>query len=200
MTDTQHGTEDLASPRPPVRHRRWSRPTYVVPALVAGLALIAVAAYLFQPWRLLVDQVVDDPLPGAGAGARPGDPGAAGPTVLATGRFVSHEHATSGRVRVLRLPGGERILRIEDLETSNGPALRVWITDAAVRSGPAGWFVFDDGRYVDLGALRGNLGDQNYPVPHEVDLGELTSVSIWCERFSVSFGAAELDPRAYHRG
>ena len=192
MTDTQHGTEDLASARPPVRHRRWSRPTYVVPALVAGLALIAVAAYLFQPWRLLVDEVVDDPVPGAGADARPGDPGAGGPTVLATGRFVSHEHATSGRVRVLRLPGGERILRIEDLETSNGPALRVWITDAAVRSGPAGWFVFDDGRYVDLGELKGNLGSSNYAVPAGVDLTGLDSVSVWCDRFNVSFGAATL--------
>ena len=188
MTDTHSRVEDLASPRRP---RRRVRPALVAAAVVAGLLLAGVGAYLFQPWKLFVDDVVDDPLPGAVANA---DGSASGLDVLASGRFVSHEHDTTGTVRVLRLPDGERILRIDDLDTSNGPALRVWITDAELVDGRGGWFVFDDGRYVDLGALRGNVGDQNYPLPAAVDLDELTSVSIWCERFSVSFGAAELTP------
>ncbi|SHL39183.1 Electron transfer DM13 [Pseudonocardia thermophila] len=60
--------------------------------------------------------------------------------------------------------------------------------------GRDGWHVFDDGRRVDLGGLKGNIGSSNYPVPTDVDLTELSSVSIWCERFSVSFAAAELRP------
>ncbi len=117
---------------------------------------------------------------------------AAGPNVLAKGSFISHEHTTSGNVRVLKLADGTRVLRIEGLDTSNGPDLHVWITDAPVIQGRDGWFVFDDGAYVDLGPLKGNQGNQNYTLPAGVDLGDLTSVSIWCQRFRVSFGAAAL--------
>jgi hypothetical protein len=86
------------------------------------------------------------------------------------------------------------VLRIENLDTSNGPDLKVWLTDAPVIEGEDGWRVFDDGAYVDLGALKGNQGSQNYTIPADVDLSDLTSVAIWCDRFSVSFGAAELQP------
>ena len=65
----------------------------------------------------------------------------------------------------------------------------MWLTDAPVIEGADGWFVFDDGDYVDLGALKGKKGNQNDPIPASVDLSGLSSVSIWCERFSVSFGA-----------
>ena len=114
------------------------------------------------------------------------------PVELARGELVSHEHTTTGTARVLLLADGSRVLRVEGLDTSNGPDLHVWLTDAPVLEGRAGWFVFDDGAFVDLGELRGNQGDANYAIPPEVDLTELTSVSIWCERFAVSFGAAEL--------
>jgi hypothetical protein len=60
--------------------------------------------------------------------------------------------------------------------------------------GKDGWFVFDDGAYVDLGSLKGNRGNQNYSIPADLDLEGLSSVAIWCDRFNVSFGAAELKP------
>ena len=119
-------------------------------------------------------------------------PAAAGPVILATGTFISHEHDTAGSVRILELPDGSRVLRLEGLDTSNGPDLKVWLTDAPVIEGNEGWFVFDDGVYLDLGSLKGNKGNQNYAIPADADLSELTSVAIWCDRFSVSFGAAEL--------
>jgi hypothetical protein len=68
----------------------------------------------------------------------------------------------------------------------------VWLTDQEVRDGRAGWRVFDDGRYVELGKLKGNRGDQVYRVDAAVDLAAYRSVSIWCKRFAVSFGAAPL--------
>ncbi len=111
---------------------------------------------------------------------------------LARGDLISHEHTTTGAARLLRLSDGSLVLRLEGLDTSDGPDLRVWLTDAPVIPGRDGWFVFDDGRYVDLGPLAGNRGDQNYPIPSDVDVSALSSVSIWCQRFSVSFGAAEL--------
>ena len=72
--------------------------------------------------------------------------------------------------------------------------MHVWLTDAPVLHGSRGWHVFDDGRHVDLGSLKGNLGNQLYRIPARADLARLTSVSIWCDRFDVSFGAAQLVP------
>lgn len=114
------------------------------------------------------------------------------PEVLLTGALITHEHETTGKVAVLALPDGSRILRIENLDTSDGPDLKVWLTDAKVLPGRAGWHVFDDGRYRNLGNLKGNRGNQNYAIPQDVDLENFRSVSIWCDRFNVSFGAAAL--------
>lgn len=178
--------------------RTWIRRpiTWVVAAAVL-VAVAGVGLALFQPWKLVVDDTVneaapvvaapDDPAPGNAAPSA-----SAGPTILAQGQFITHEHDTTGKAVVLRLPDGGRVLRLEDLNTSNGPDLRVWITDAPVKRGTAGWRVFDDGKYTELGKLKGNQGSQNYTLPASVDLAQLTSVTIWCDRFNVSFGAAEL--------
>ncbi len=168
------------------------------PAVLAALAVLVVAAgvalYLFQPWKLFVDQTVAEAAPVAAAPAAPaaGAPVPSGPVVLASGELITHEHATTGSVQLLQLPDGSKVLRLEDLDTSNGPLLKVWLTDQPVIEGRDGWHVFDDGRYLDLGDLKGNIGSANYPVPADADLTDLTSVSIWCDRFDVSFGAADL--------
>ena len=73
---------------------------------------------------------------------------------------------------------------------------KVWLSDAPVIEGTAGWRVFDDNRHVDLGDLKGNIGSSNYPIPPDVDLAALSGVSIWCARFHVSFAAATLRPVA----
>ncbi|MFI5726907.1 DM13 domain-containing protein [Streptomyces cyaneofuscatus] len=177
---------------------------------MAGLsvAVVAVAVFglvWFKPWTLWVDETVREELPSAAATwtTTPATPqgapttstpssGPAGPQTLASGDLISHEHTTTGSVKLVRLEDGTHTLRIEGLDTSNGPDLRVWLTDAPVKAGKAGWHVFDDGEYVSLGKLKGNKGDQNYALPTGVDWSGYTSVSIWCDRFNVSFGAAEL--------
>ncbi|MEU8380204.1 DM13 domain-containing protein [Streptosporangium sp. NPDC048865] len=181
--------------------------------LALGAVALGVALYLFQPWRLFTVVEVNEapPVavapPGAGTGATapsdepaaPSDESAAPseeparePKVLTTGTFVSHEHETAGKARMLELPDGRRVLRIEDLDTSDGPDLRVWLSDQPVKKGNAGWFNLDDGKHLELGELKGNKGDANYAVPAGADLDSLRSVTIWCKRFSVSFGAAAL--------
>jgi len=87
------------------------------------------------------------------------------------------------------------VLRLENLDTSSGPDVHVWLTDAPVKPGKDGWDVFDDGKYLDTGKLKGNKGNQNYPLPAGTDLAGYTSVRLWCDRFNVSFGAAELTGR-----
>ncbi len=51
---------------------------------------------------------------------------------------------------------------------------------------------FADGDFVILGPLKGNSGDQNYPLPSDLDLTRFRSAAVWCNRFSVGFGAAPL--------
>ncbi|MEU3448011.1 DM13 domain-containing protein [Streptomyces thermolilacinus] len=188
--------------------RRMATKPVVIGALVVAVAVAGFGLYWFQPWKLWTDDTVRDALPEVTASApvappapsgAPGTPAAppspsadAGPRTVATGEMISHEHPTSGKVRVLTLPDGSQVLRIEGLDTDNGPDLHVWLTDAPVIEGRDGWGVFDDGAYVSLGKLKGNKGDQNYALPAGTDLSKYTSVSIWCDRFNVSFGAAEL--------
>jgi len=172
--------------------------------LALGAAGLVVGLALFQPWKLWVDQTVNEDLPTAAAttpaatsaapsaAAVPSAAAAPSARTLYRGTLVSHEHRTTGTVRVAELPDGSRVLRLEDLDTSNGPDLKVWVTDAPVLAGRTGWHVFDDGRYLNLGRLKGNKGNQNYPIPADADLSRYTSVTIWCDRFNVSFGAAEL--------
>ncbi|MEU7786267.1 DM13 domain-containing protein [Amycolatopsis sp. NPDC049159] len=173
--------------------------------LVAGLVAVAAGLYWFQPWRLWVDETVQDAFPVAASEPLPAPeprlpasppPGSvsrpAGPVELVTGTLISHEHPTSGTVRVLRAADGSLVLRLEDLATSSGPDVRVWLTDAPVKPGKDGWALFDDGKHFDAGKLKGNKGNQNYALPAGTDLSGYTSVSLWCDRFNVSFGAAEL--------
>lgn len=182
----------------------------IVTVGVVVVAALGIGLYLFQPWRLFTTVEVSEAVPTSAADlttektptpettasapeATP-SPTTIEPVVLAEGSFISHEHETTGEVRILELADGTRVLRIEDLQTSDGPDLKVWLSDQPVIDGVDGWGVFDDGEYVDLGDLKGNVGDQNYPIPASVDLTDFTAVSIWCARFAVSFGAAELDP------
>ncbi len=166
---------------------------------VALLSLLGLAAglYLFQPWRIFTSSTVTEDVPAvappASQSAEPtGELSAIAPRELVTGKLISHEHASSGTVKILELADGTRILRFESLDTSDGPDLRVWLSDAPVIEGAAGWHVFDDGAYLDLGALKANKGNQNYEIPAGTNLADYSSVSIWCARFTVSFAAAEL--------
>lgn len=167
--------------------------------LVAALVAVAAGLYWFQPWQLWVDETVQEAFPAAAPesqllapvpSAQASQP--AEPAELVTGRLISHEHPTTGTVRVLRAADGSLLLRLEDLATSSGPDVHVWLTDAPVKPGKDGWNVFDDGKHLDAGKLKGNKGNQSYPLPAATDLSGYTSVSLWCDRFNVSFGAAEL--------
>ncbi|WP_019888254.1 DM13 domain-containing protein [Streptomyces purpureus] len=170
----------------------------VTGVLVAAVLLVGAGLYWFQPWKLWQDDTVSEALPAVSAPpsapepatSTPGSPAA--PATIAEGKLISHEHTTTGTAKLIRLADGSHTLRLENLDTSNGPDLRVWLTDAPVKEGTAGWRVFDDGKYVSLGKLKGNKGDQNYAIPADVKLSDYSSVSIWCDRFDVSFGAARL--------
>ena len=110
--------------------------------------------------------------------------------VEASGEFISRSHPTMGQVEVLGDGTGQRFLRFEDFRTDNGPDLNVYLS-AAPPDAPVGQFTDE---FVDLGDLKGNVGSQNYEIPRDLDLDRYSTVVIWCVRFSVIFGAAELVP------
>ncbi len=113
-----------------------------------------------------------------------GEPEMAGDIeTLFSGNFednVINGYDVTGTAQVLT-DGDQRVLRLEGFNSPNGPDLKVYLRA-------------DNGDFVSLGDLRGNIGDQNYDVPADVDLEVFNSVDIWCERFSVGFGLAGLSP------
>lgn len=179
----------------------------VAGAAVAAVAILAIAVW-FQPQRTLFDQTTNEQIPDvavvAAATAEIEDLARTGPSVdneegaadrsddpveITSGDFVDVAHGGTGRARLLGFGDGSQVVRLEELDLDNGPDLRVILSRAPVDS-PAG--EYDEGDFVDLGALKGNKGNQNYEVPAGVDASEYASVAIWCRRFNTTFNAAPL--------
>jgi hypothetical protein len=152
--------------------------------------VLLVAWYAFRPERLFVNQRVHEELPAAQAANSSARP-------LASGKFHSVAHATSGTATVYQLADGTRVLRFTDFKTSNGPDVHVYLVVADDASDNES--VIKAG-FVDLGSIKGNIGDQNYTLGSDVDLSKYRAVSVWCKRFSANFGAAALSTnRVAHR-
>jgi hypothetical protein len=147
-----------------IRHR-----TLRVPVLGA-FVVTAAAVGGFLAWTTLHDKVVHEKL-------------AAG-VELRAGRFRSLEHSSHGLASIIRLSDGRRLLTLRDFSTSPGPDLRVRLvvgrsTDGSSRGA------------LDLGALKGNKGDQQYELPAAAG-ARYQTVVIWCRAFSAEFASAML--------
>jgi hypothetical protein len=147
-----------------------ARRTLVVLATVVVAALVVAFGY-FEVHTLVIDDRVDESVPTAAASTWQGS-------------FDGLDHETSGDASVLDATTGQ-FVRFTDFRTSNGPDLRVYLV-------PEGSTDVDDA--IDLGPLKGNVGDQNYAVPSATDLSRYSNVLIWCVRFDSPFGVAALAP------
>jgi hypothetical protein len=96
----------------------------------------------------------------------------------------SHEHETRGAATLVRLPDARRYITLTGFATSPGPDLRVRLVHGDTPDGGAAG-------NVDLGALKGNRGNQQYAVPPGVRVRG-ASLVIWCRAFSAPFGSARL--------
>ena len=114
------------------------------------------------------------------------------PQVIAEGQFVDADaiHKGRGRATLYELPEGRHVVRFEDFRTTNGPALVVYL---AKHTAPTTASDVTDNGFLKLGKLKGNVGNQNYPVPEGTDISEFNSVVIWCELFGVLFSPAALE-------
>lgn len=106
-------------------------------------------------------------------------PAASGPVAVKSGSFVKVEHDGSGNATVFKQTDGTYILRLENLDVTNGPDLRVRLL------GP-------NGASLDLGGLKGNKGNQNYELPAGFDPAKWDAADIWCRAFHVQFSKAAL--------
>jgi hypothetical protein len=154
---------------------------------LGGIALV-IAWYTFRPELLFINQTVNEQLPVAETVSMAMSKGTE-PMVLAKGDFRGLAHETKGAATVHQLADGKRILRLSNFETSNGPDVHVYLVAAEVAKDNA---TVKQAGFIDLGSLKGNKGDQNYEIPANADLNKFKSVSIWCARFGVNFGAATL--------
>lgn len=104
--------------------------------------------------------------------------------MLQTGTFVGVGdgiHNAEGIAKVIPIENAGKILRLEDLISTNGPDLYVYLsTDKSASD------------FVNLGRLKANIGNQNYEIPAGTDLTKYDTVLIWCRAFSVLFGSLEL--------
>ena len=135
-------------------------------------ATVAMASAMAEP-----DTVMEEPMPSAEM------------SVLLQGSFYDIIHVGGGQALVYQLADGSRILRLQDFEVDNGPELHVYLVP--IDPVPSSIGIEIPGS-VDLGRLKGNIGDQNYEVPADLDLSQFQSVVIWCQPFRVPFIAAAL--------
>lgn len=113
------------------------------------------------------------------------------PTLVASGQFIDADarHKGSGDANIYRLSSGEHMLRLENFRTTNGPALVVYLSKHV---SPMSAADVRESELLNLGKLKGNVGNQNYPIPMGTDIEQFRSVVIWCELFGVLFSPAVL--------
>jgi hypothetical protein len=141
------------------------------------LALVALAAlwYWFRPEKAFIDRTVEE----ADVQGQ----------VILRGEFRGIAHETEGKAVVVQSSHGNRVLRLSDFKTSDGPEVEVYLV--AAEDAPDDESVTTAG-FISLGALKGNLGSQNYVIPPNTDMTKHRCVAIWCKRFGVNFGVAPL--------
>jgi len=156
----------------------WRRPGLRV-AVTAAYLLTAVVAGGYLGRSMFLDDEVNERV------ARVTPEGSRN-VLLGRGSFEPLAHSAAGRATAIRTAAGARVLTLTNFEVDNGPDLRVYLV-----SGPAR----DESEveeFEDLGALKGNRGNQQYDLPRGLDLERFTTVVIWCRAFSVNFARAPL--------
>ena len=119
-------------------------------------------------------------------------PATAGAVKLKEGQFEDQDrvHKGSGTATIYRGPDGSYLLRLENFDVTNGPDLHVILTP---KRDPDSHGDVNTSGSADLGKLKGNRGNQNYPIPADVDVAAQGSVVIYCVPFQVIFSVATLE-------
>jgi Electron transfer DM13 len=168
----------------------WRSRELRVPVLGAYLLTAVVVGVYLGRSTLIDDEVnervvtVSPPAPASAGGARASE--RPRNVLLGRGRFEPVAHSVTGTATTIRTAAGARVLTLTNFEVDNGPDLRVYVVAGPARDESE----VDD--FEDLGALKGNKGNQQYELPRGLDLRRYSTVVIWCRAFSVNFARAPL--------
>lgn len=165
------------------------RPALRTPMRVTFLAVAAASAVGFYWTSIRDDRVNEAVVTGVAVSRAPASGSTQAPVAnieVARGDFSARAHSGRGTAAVVDLAGGGRKLTFTDFATDNGPDLRVYLVRGPVEGDG------DVDEFVDLGRLKGNVGDQQYDIPEGTDLTSYSTVVVWCRAFSVNFTQAEL--------
>jgi hypothetical protein len=151
--------------------------------ILIGIPVIVGAWWAFRPEKLFINQKVNEAAP-ASLNSEP--------QPIFTGKLEGKIHQTGGRATIYKAADGKRYLRLSDFATSNGPDVHVVLVRAEDKQLKQE-IVKGELDRVELGALKGNQGDQNYDLPAAAGLNKYQAVAIYCERFHALFGVAKLE-------
>ena len=148
---------------------------HTVLIILIVIALGSVGWYLASP--LFIDKVVNEDVIKTGAQQD------SQTMLISQGSFVDADgfHKTKGTVKIVEKEGKKYVV-LEDFEATNGPDLKVYLSDDTKAS-----------NYISLGELKGNKGNQQYELSLEENVANYEYALIWCEQFSVLFGSAKLE-------
>ena len=109
--------------------------------------------------------------------------------VLKRGSFITIDalHWGEGSATIYAL-SDRRILRFEDFRSSLGGDPRVYLARDPQPGSAAQ--IGDD--YLDLGRLKGNVGNQHYILLDDVDISVYQSAVVYCKRFETVITSARL--------
>lgn len=165
-----------------------------LPLLIGTLCLIGILSWLlfnfFGVQALFTDRIVDEEVLALSSDSDEATTESS--ILLSSGIFVQGDstYTISGNALVAK-EDGSRILAFTDFSVSNGPDLFVYLVFSQNIDNDSVKEAVRTGNFVNLGELKGNIGNQTYTIPEGIDL-ENVVVSIWCERFSRNFGMASL--------
>jgi hypothetical protein len=143
----------------------------------------AIEAKVLESASVMPDKEMVEPMPAEADSAE------VEPLVIFQGHFTDADsfHKGSGRATIYQLPDGNHVLRLEEFSVTNGPDLHVLLAGHPAPTGRD-----ELGNYLELGSLKGNMGNQNYEIPDDTDLSQFKSIVIYCKPFHVVFSTATL--------
>ncbi|MEL6510863.1 MAG: DM13 domain-containing protein [Pseudomonadota bacterium] len=151
----------------------------IIPSFLLGAVFGAAFWYLASP--LWIDVEVNETIATSGTQT----------IAVGTLRDADAAHKGTGDVRVVTRADGGFELQLTDFEVTNGPDLEVWLS---AHPDPQTSADVKEAAFLSLGQLKGNIGNQAYPIPADADLAAYGSAVIWCEQFGVLFSPAALSP------
>ena len=158
-------------------------PTEDEMAAMSEEELAKVSAEVMDAAAKMPDKEMEEEMPAMADDAQP--------VMVAQGQFMDADefHKGTGTVTLYRLPDGTHLLRFEDFRVTNGPQLHVLLANHAQ---PVNRADLEETGYVDLGGLKGNVGNQNYEIAANIAIDSVKSIVIYCKPFHVVFSTATL--------